>query len=166
MCKYSYADFKLVSQLSFLCSLVLWLLEHSTLSNTTITSGTFHSCWKIPWPKTSLNTRTHFFLIIILSMTDNVSMLLHSVMSVYCVCSDCEIMDFSGLQRTPSGFSVRVRDYFSSCSCCRTSLPLVRHFVRRPSHHKSLGSRLESMGVCDRSENWSKVTYSRPESLG
>ena len=48
-----------------------------------------------------------------------------------------------------SGVKCGVRDYLGSCSCCRTSLPLVRHFVRRPSHHKSLGSRLESMGDLD-----------------
>ena len=48
---------------------------------------------------------------------------------------------------------------FCSCSSCRTSLPLVRHFASPPSHLLSLRSSLESMEVCDRSESWCKVIY-------
>ena len=54
------------------------------------------------------------------------------------------------LERVERGQYFRwVRDYFSWSSSCRTSLPLVRHFARPPSHHRSLASSSESLKSCD-----------------
>ena len=55
---------------------------------------------------------------------------------------------------------------FCSCSSCRTSLPLVRHFASQPSHLLSLRSSLESMEVCDRSEICCKVIHWSSHGLG
>ena len=62
-CNHKCVVFMLLSQLPFImqcCNLALCVdgAPHSILFYITTTSGTFHSWWKIPWPKTSLVTRT------------------------------------------------------------------------------------------------------------
>ena len=102
----------------------------------------------IPWPTNSLDARTR---------TISSRSILQSMMGdgLFGSCLMARLVSDpilgvlgwkKSLERVERGQYFKwVRDYFSWSSSCRTSLPLVRHFARPPSHHRSLASSSESL---------------------